>query len=207
MKLVVISDTHNRHAEIVVPDGDVLIHCGDATGRGTIAEMAAFNAWMGSLPHATKIYVPGNHDALPETNEMLAREIMSNVEMLIGQSIIVQGLKFYGFPWTPTFFDWNFMLDRGAPMKERTDAIPSDTNILISHGPAYGILDAIKGRSEYLGCRDLRDRILEVKPQIHVCGHIHSAHGLHVAHGTLHINAAQLNEQYKVGYKPVIVNI
>ena len=62
LRFVAISDTHNKHADLVVPPGDVLIHAGDVTWGGTLAEVEAFNAWLGTLPHKHKIVVAGNHD-------------------------------------------------------------------------------------------------------------------------------------------------
>ena len=37
--LQVVSDTHNMHDRCEVPEGDVLIHCGDFTNKGTLKEM------------------------------------------------------------------------------------------------------------------------------------------------------------------------
>ena len=62
MKCVAISDTHNRHKKLKLPDGDVLIHCGDATGLGSLNEFVEFNRWMSEQPHKYKIFVAGNHD-------------------------------------------------------------------------------------------------------------------------------------------------
>jgi len=66
VRVVVLSDTHNRvvtreHAAMI-PDGDILIHCGDFTEDGTVAEIQAFNEWLGFLPHRFRVVIPGNHD-------------------------------------------------------------------------------------------------------------------------------------------------
>ena len=34
MKVIAISDTHNQHETLVLPDGDMLIHAGDVSGQG-----------------------------------------------------------------------------------------------------------------------------------------------------------------------------
>ena len=64
-RVVCISDTHNRHAELPpLPPGDILIHAGDLTETGTEAELEAAFAWLSSAPHKHKIVVAGNHDSL-----------------------------------------------------------------------------------------------------------------------------------------------
>lgn len=209
MRLVFISDTHNQHNKLHIPNGDILIHSGDATGNGSIQEFTEFNEWLGTLSHPTKIFIPGNHDRLAELDETLARKILFNAEVLIDQEFIYKGIKFYGSPWQPEFFNWAYNLPRGEKLAEKWALIPNDTNVLITHGPPHGILDNIKGRAEHLGCVDLKDRVLQVKPMIHAFGHIHSgANGaVKLQHGTLYINASQLDEHYKPKYKPVVVEI
>jgi Icc-related predicted phosphoesterase len=81
--------------------------------------------------------------------------------------------------------------------------IPADTDILITHGPAWGYVDQVIGRTDHLGCELLADRIKEIKPKIHVCGHIHSGHGYVFEDGTHYFNASILNEQYQYGQKPI----
>ncbi|KAL1498751.1 hypothetical protein AB1Y20_014061 [Prymnesium parvum] len=64
VRVVCVSDTHGKIERERVPDGDVLIHAGDFTQLGSRAEVAAFNEWLGSLPHKHKVVVPGNHDLI-----------------------------------------------------------------------------------------------------------------------------------------------
>ena len=40
-RFVVLSDTHNKHHEVKLPKGDILIHCGDFTYGG--CEYEAFD--------------------------------------------------------------------------------------------------------------------------------------------------------------------
>lgn len=70
LRVVVISDTHNdtNQLRFSVPDGDILIHCGDFTERrdwiGLEEKLpetvSQFNDFMSSLPHKHKIVVAGN---------------------------------------------------------------------------------------------------------------------------------------------------
>ena len=83
-RIVTISDTHSRHSKISpMPEGDILIHSGDATERGGIDEIAAFNEWLGALPYKHKIFVAGNHDWLFERSPQFAPTMMTNAHYLL----------------------------------------------------------------------------------------------------------------------------
>ncbi len=62
MRIVCLSDTHNHHDRVLVPDGDLVVHCGDSTRRGTEKEIRRFAKWFAALPHRHKIVISGNHD-------------------------------------------------------------------------------------------------------------------------------------------------
>ena len=59
IRVVCISDTHGRHRDCEIPNGDVLIHAGDFTRYGKRADADDFNKWLGELPHRHKIVVNG----------------------------------------------------------------------------------------------------------------------------------------------------
>ena len=117
MKLACISDTHSLHRRIPdIPDGDVLIHAGDCLGQGTLENIEVLNDWLGTLPHRYKIVIAGNHDwAFQETPE-LARQALTNAIYLEDSGVEIEGIRFWGSPWTPTFMDWAFMLERGQQL-------------------------------------------------------------------------------------------
>lgn len=50
-----------QHEKLIMPPGDVLIHCGDFTNHGSLAEVREFAAWLATLPYEHIIVVPGNH--------------------------------------------------------------------------------------------------------------------------------------------------
>src|SRR6478672_4215138 len=110
MKIVCLSDTHNCNEKIEVPGGDILIHAGDATINGTESEVEEFLAWFSRLPHRHKIFVAGNHDWLYEKNNRFARLLTANfnINYLQDFSTEIEGLKIYGSPWQPRYFDWAF---------------------------------------------------------------------------------------------------
>ena len=69
IRLVLLSDTHELHRKINVPDGDILIHAGDFTMLSkSLRAISDFNAWLGELPHRYKILVPGNHEYFLEAD-------------------------------------------------------------------------------------------------------------------------------------------
>ena len=59
---------------------------------------------------------------------------------------------------------------------------------------------------EQVGCKDLFDRIMEVQPKIHVCGHIHWAYGQKNFFGVEFLNASVLNERYQYENAPIVVD-
>lgn len=210
MKLVFISDTHTFHNKVDVPSGDVLIHSGDATGRGTAREIYEFGLWFGSFPHKHKIFVAGNHDLMFERDRTLAQNILSpdNSIIYLQDSVVKIGdLRFYGSPWQPRFGDWAFNLDRGAAIKKKWDLIPSGLDVLITHGPSMGILDQITPDGEHLGCEELILAVKNVKPKIHAFGHIHGGAGVAHSLDTLFVNAAICNERYEPVNSAFVMNL
>jgi Icc-related predicted phosphoesterase len=89
----------------------------------------------------------------------------------------VAGVRFWGSPWQPEYNDWAFNLPRGAPLAAKWAAIPEEIDVLITHGPPEGLGDrsSTGGRS---GCADLRTRVREVRPRLHLFGHIHEDGGV-----------------------------
>lgn len=214
-KIVCVSDTHNCNQEIIVPEGDILIHSGDAAINGTQAEIEAFLKWFSALPHRHKIFVAGNHDWLYETDNRLARILTANfgITYLQDSFIEIEGLKIYGSPWQPRFFDWAFNLDRGAEMAEKWKLIPPDIDILITHGPPHGILDEVPRKywTENTGCEELMKRIEEISAfgrlKLHVFGHIHCGYGQTEKFGVKFVNASTCDEEYKPIQPPITVEI
>lgn len=210
MRLVFISDTHSLHLKMEhpVPAGDVLIHCGDCTNVGRVAELEDFNTWIGTLPHRRKIVVAGNHDWLFQRNLTKAKRLLTNATYLQDDGLIIEKVRFWGSPWQPWFCDWAFNKQRGADIRQYWEAIPIDTNVLITHGPPQGILDTIHKDGEHLGCADLMDIVdNRVQPHIHAFGHIHGGYGQRQWRETLYINAAICNEAYRPVNAPIVIDL
>ena len=215
MKITCISDTHNQHLHIP-PDwlegGDVLVHAGDISGRGSLKEVEEFLAWFNELPYTHKIMIAGNHDFWFEkmstfaVNEMLA-EKYPNITYLNDSGVEIDGVKFWGSPVQPWFYDWAFNR-MGTDICRHWDMIPLDTDVLITHGPMKGILDmTLRGVST--GCPYLLEKSAEMTNlKLFVCGHIHEAYGkFEFPDGGVFVNASTLNFNYQVQNKPIVVEI
>lgn len=206
-KLVLISDTHGKHRQFDVPDGDILIHAGDIMTSGwDVSEVIDFDVWLGSLPHPFKIVIAGNHDWIFE-KYYATRQHITNALYLEDSGIEMMGLKFWGSPVQPEFNNWAFNRKRGEDIQKHWDKIPDDTDVLITHGPPSGILDWTKPGRESLGCRNLRKTIDQIKPKLHVFGHIHGGYGVSRVEDTTFVNASLLDEAYRPANEPVVVEL
>ena len=209
MKIVSISDTHTKHREIAkIPDGDVLVHAGDITNVGEVGVLYDFADWMSELPHK-KVVIAGNHD-LSFTRRVKDDIIKyfqdKGINYLEDSGVEIDGVKFWGAPWQPEFHNWSFNLPRGKALIEKWSLIPNDTNVLITHGPPYQILDkAPRGvfGHEHVGCQDLFERILELpKLKAHIFGHIHICSGVYEEFGVKFVNSAICTETHQPTYPP-----
>lgn len=206
MRLVFLSDTHSLHRNLKVPEGDVLLHSGDFSGRGRLQETIDFLQWYDSLPHKHKVLIAGNHDFICEDQPAHFKSLVpAGITYLSDTETEIEGIRIYGSPWTPAFMNWAFNRERGADIRQVWDAIPEGTDVLLTHGPPYKILDKLSQNGHPVGCRDLLHRIGVIKPAIHSFGHIHEAYG-HAEHeGTLHLNVSVCNLWYDPVQAPVVV--
>ena len=204
MKIVAISDTHSKHRSVKLPGGDLLIHAGDVSHKGKKEEVVDFLEWFSRQKFQYKIFIAGNHDFFFEKagDEEIRKLIPENIIYLKDSGTVINGLKIWGSPFTPWFFNWAFNKKRGVEIRKHWDLIPAGTDILITHGPVYGFLDLVINE-EHVGCQDLLRRVLLIHPKIHVCGHIHESYGNIKRSGIQFVNASQLNEAYELVHKPM----
>lgn len=189
MKIVVISDTHGVRPPL--PGGDVLVHCGDwSHWEGTIRELVAFSMWMGSQPHGHKILISGNHDFVFFNHPTIAKSMVEThgITYLEDRAKTIGGVKFWGSPWQPEYKGWAFGLDEEQIFKKWAQ-IPADVDVLVTHSPCKGILDS-DSTGKRGGCPHLRERILQVKPKLHLFGHMHEGYGQIEAAGIKRVNAS-----------------
>ena len=213
MKITFISDTHSKHNYLtskamgnILGSGDILVHAGDSTSVGKSHEIKNFLDWFSNTDFTHKIFIAGNHDFAFELIHDIAPEYKEKgVHYLFDSEVVIDDVKFYGSPWQPEFYNWAFNLPRGEKLAEKWAKIPGNTDILITHGPAFGMLDWVPS-GERVGCQDLFHRIMEVQPKIHVCGHIHCAYGQKSFHEVEFLNASVLDERYQHSNKPIVIN-
>jgi hypothetical protein len=221
MRIVYLSDTHNYHGDVAIPECDLLIHGGDFSGTGLRFEVEDFFEWFTAQPAKARIVIAGNHDRSfdPEKNVTgekpewlldLLDDYTSNRNnyYLENEMCIIEGLKIWGSPVTPSFgrYYWAFNKDRGEEINEVWQRIPPDTDIVVTHGPVHGKLDRLMS-GEHVGCEDLRDHILSISPILHFSGHIHYGHGYETDLFTYYVNGAICDESYDPINKPWIITI
>ncbi len=206
MRIVCISDTHNLCEGMSIPEGDLLIHAGDLTRRGSLSEVARAHGWIAGLPHPHKVVIAGNHDYAFEREPAEARALMTGVTYLEDEETAVGALRIYGSPWQPWFCDWAFNLRRGPAIRERWEMIPAGIDVLITHGPPVGH-GGRTVRGGDAGCADLLDAVRRVRPQLHVFGHIHEGYGRTEADGTVFVNASSCDVFYRPIHAPVVVEL
>lgn len=208
MRVVCISDTHERHRQLVVPAGDLLVCAGDVTGRGHPDALRDVVAWLAELPHHHRVLIAGNHDFCFEREAALCRAILrdTGIIYLEDAGVEIEGLHVWGSPWQPEFMDWAFNLPRGPLLAERWALIPDQTDILVTHGPPFGILDRTP-RGTRAGCDDLLAALPRIRPRLHVFGHIHDSYGTVTRAGTIHVNACACDERYRPVNAPIVVDL
>lgn len=222
-KIFAISDTHTKHDKLHIPECDILLHAGDFTGRGSEVEAYMFINWLASLEQVKhKVFIAGNHDFIMEKPEFV-RSIdfkKMGINYLMDSSIEIEGIKIYGTPWTPYFYDWAFngLEDEvgneypgGPGISTRPDKdhphllnvyskIDPDADIVMCHGPCYNVLDrTLDGLN--VGSKRLWEVVNYNKPYAFVSGHIHEARGIKSVNGVTYHNVSSLNRDYNMTNK------
>ena len=204
--IVCISDTHELHREVDVPNGDILIHAGDFTMFSkSMDAILDFNRWMGELPPRYKIVVPGNHEFFMESDRS-TRNLISSAIVLIDEGVQVMGLQIWGSPVTPLYsgaFGQSSPIDRVRTYSK----VPDNTDVLVTHGPPFGVLDRAPGELKHAGCHELLSAVNRVMPKLHVFGHIHGARGILSSDRTVFVNAAVLGPDGGVAASAIALRI
>lgn len=190
LSIVAVSDTHNNHGTLALEKGDCFIHAGDATNRGTTAELNSFLGWMSHLPFEHKIFVPGNHEFSVMRDIVIWRERYPNIDILIHDMKVINDIRIYGCA---------SMWGRGNPVED----IP-ECDVLVTHNAAFGILDEVPAGQqsafgeavESIGDANLGKVIARLQPRFHFHGHVHCNGGLlHMGTTTLHFNLAACDDK------------
>lgn len=209
IKLVCLSDTHSKHKQVIVPDGDILIHAGDLTPRGNYHEFISVGNWFQKMRERFKhvIFIAGNHDWAFQFNApLMARTFFQGCHYLQDDAIELMGIKFYGSPRTPNFYNWAFM-DEDEDLAPYWSRIPDDTEVLITHGPPFSILD-FEANQNRCGSRSLYECVKQLpKLKHHIFGHIHESYGTEKIDDVTFYNVASLNGNYQYANAPQVIEI
>lgn len=218
MKIVAISDTHEKHEQIVLPVGDVLIHCGDSTNRGSIDKFKEFATWMSNQSFKHKVLIFGNHEIGFSKNPK--RDDALNICKELGLILLqdsgaeIDGIKFFGQPWQPWYHNWEFNVPRGEEIAEKWKLIPNDVNVLITHGPPKNILDLVDNtwgdyHKGHEGCEDLLNRIENLSDlKLHAFGHLHFQGGNQTTiENKIFANAAICDDYHNPIHAPLEIEI
>ena len=225
IRIVIISDTHGKEFDLKLPQGDILIHAGDMTNNGTIEDVVYFANWLQRQSFKHKIVIAGNHDwcfetipekaakwlkaTAPENYNLPIVNNTDNIHYLQDNGIQLTLnnvlLKIWGSPWSRKWGRWAFQYKYANDVIQKWSQIPDNTDILITHGPAYGILDMIT-HNQNVGCPNLKVQLELIKPKLHISGHIHEAYGETVKNGVQHINASIRSGTYGPNNNPVVID-
>jgi Icc-related predicted phosphoesterase len=192
------------HRDLIVPDGDLLIHAGDFTFFSKRPAMLRdFDDWLGELPHKYKVVVPGNHEYLLE--EERNRAAIMNATLLVNDGIEIEGIRIWGSPVTP-LYGGAFSLSSAVDRKRHWAKIPENLDILITHGPPKGILDRDAPEEPAAGCHELALAVERMCPRLHVFGHIHGGRGILRTPTTVYVNASVFKDG-GIEYPPILIEI
>lgn len=212
MRLTVLSDLHGYFPKL--PGGDILILAGDYTARDSDKCWESFFSWLHVQDFAKKIIVGGNHDVKLESwSESFCG--WDDREVYLCDSLTkCSGLKIWGSPWTKNFDGQNpqamaFGLTTEKELEEKFSLIPHDVDILITHSPPFGILDAVAPHQKRrCGSKALLEAVHRVRPAFHFFGHIHECGGKsYETGGTKFYNVAYVNSRYRPRNKILTLEI
>lgn len=205
LTIVLIGDTHELHRELDLPAGDILIHVGDSTMFSrSLRAIMDFNQWLGELPHPYRICIPGNHDSYLQTNPA-NRSLLTNATVLINEGVEIEGLRIWGTPVTAS--GPGFCIKSAEERRDLFARIPDDTDVLISHAPPFGILDAPPGSPFHGGDRELLEAVRRVRPGLHCFGHAHGTESLFITEQTVFANAALLGPDGSLSKKSIVLRM
>ena len=183
MRILHISDTHNKHQQLTnLPTADVIVHCGDFTEQGTEEEVLDFLNWFIELPYKHKIFITGNHDLCLWDAEGI-EALPDNVHFLQDKACEIEGIRFFGLAYNHS-----------------EEFIPYGIDVLVTHEPPVMILDKSSGIN--WGNAPLRNRVFEIKPKYHLFGHAHDAYGIEKQERIVFSNGAILDDSYSKINKP-----
>jgi Icc-related predicted phosphoesterase len=210
MKIVAFSDIHGQQNNKLARwfnnnPGDLLIFAGDLQ-LNNLDDGTKFIEWIHQLPYTNKILVFGNHDGnYIHALAYIIQNSFNNITFLNNNNTIINGIKIFGSPHSVEYGSWWFMM-KDNELADLWNKIPDDTDILITHGPPFGILDyTCDGFTT--GSKTLGEKISKLKQlKYHIFGHIHESYGIKRINNITFMNVSLLNEKYQFANNPIIID-
>jgi Icc-related predicted phosphoesterase len=195
MKIIHLSDTHGKHRLLKdLPSADIIVHSGDASEDGTRGEIFDFLEWFCDLDYRHKIFVAGNHDLCLYGEKI--EDLPENCHYLCHSGVEIEGLIFWGVPYFES-------IKKNDVTAQLIAKIPSNTDILITHRPPYGVLD-FEGNIHF-GCLDLLQSVQKIRPRYHIFGHVHAGYGIEKSKHTTFVNASLVRKN-KIVNEPFLLS-
>lgn len=175
MKILAFTDMHGMHgyAKVLLlkaADADLLVCAGDISDWGQDVEKQIRLFEKLGKPF---LIIPGNHE-----DEDILRKICQKISFccyLHKGSYELGNYIFFGYGGGG-FSERDKEFERIAG-KFKAALPPGKKVIVVTHGPPYGTkLDLLQGAG-HRGCKSLRDFLLDVRPMLHICGHLHENAG------------------------------
>lgn len=211
MKLSITADLHGYLPEI--PESDLLIIAGDVLpdDNQEVWVIDQFRKWLIDLPVKETVFIAGNHDFYFQTESWRSGSFGASFFQEVGATYLedegyqFDDFKIWGTPWVQNLTGWAFVAEDHLA-RERFSMIPSDTDIVISHGPINGIFDRV-GR-ENVGSKILASQIEKISPRLFVSGHIHEDGGsIRDISKTTFVNASLMNPAYKPTNQAITIDL
>lgn len=205
ISMVVTSDLHWHFVYTEIPECDIFCYCGDWSGEGRLIETIKFGNWIKKIKAKYKLIVPGNHEVSAYLQPDLARSIIEENGgiFLIDKAITIEGINFYGTPWSPRYGSWGFMRP-DYDLKNIFKNIPKGTDILLSHTPPKGVLDLYG--TNHIGSESLRKCMFGKNIKYHFFGHNHTP-GVCKKRNIKYYNVSACNNDYEVINEPEVFYI
>jgi hypothetical protein len=211
VRVVAISDTHERHKLLSLPKGDVLLHCGDALmlnsgyrRQVSINKLHDFNRWLSTTHFKERVFIAGNHDQIIETlGKERTKKILSHCHFLEHEHVTLDcGLTIFGTPCSiaNTHRSANRAFQYSTKIVENIfKKVSPKIDILMTHGPLHSLPPA--------------QCFLKSNPTIpfSFCGHVHEEHGSTIYNGNhINVNAsimANVKNKFSPSNPPIVLDI
>ena len=209
MKIAAFSDNHGWLPDNM-PEADVLVIAGDILPLDIQRDIDKsiqwlkniFVNWINKWNYKHTIFVPGNHDFCFEYEDPF-KEVV-NITTLINDSIVIDGVSFFGFPYIKYLRGWAFL--DNEEVYDRMQ--PADVLVCHDTPSIAGSFDdeyiRQHPRTRRFGNDILMNKVKDYK--LVICGHWHDA----VKGPVSYIDGKQYNvslkgDDYKVHYKPALI--